>query len=317
MARIATEAAAGRPRGRGACDAARRGTRAGARSRSRTVRAEGAALSGDVATAVAGLGGAAAVAAVLIGTDPQQRRSSMAAKSGGDEMASVREYFNTSGFDRWKKIYGETDDVNKVQLDIRTGHAQTVDKVLGWLDADADAGEAYAGQTVCDAGCGTGSLSIPLAMRGATVFGSDISSAMAGEASRRYADACGGGGGAGSATFEAKDLESIDGKYDTVACLDVMIHYPQSKADEMITHLASLADKRIIVSFAPKTLAYSVLKRIGELFPGPSKATRAYLHAEADVVAALDRAGWEIKRTEMTATSFYFSRLLEARPKSA
>ena len=272
---------------------------------------------GEVATAVAGLGGAAAVAAVLIGTDPQQRRSSMAAKSGGDEMASVREYFNTSGFDRWKKIYGETDDVNKVQLDIRTGHAQTVEKVLGWMDADAGAGESYEGQTVCDAGCGTGSLSIPLAMRGATVFGSDISSAMAGEASKRYADASGASDCAGTATFVAKDLESIDGKYDTVACLDVMIHYPQSKADEMITHLASLADKRIIVSFAPKTLAYTVLKRIGELFPGPSKATRAYLHAEADVVAALDRAGWEIKRTEMTATSFYFSRLLEARPKTS
>ncbi len=50
-----------------------------------------------------------------------------------------------------------------------------------------------------------------------------------------------------------------------------MIHYPQDKADAMISHLASLADKRLIISFAPKTLAYSVLKRIGELFPGPSK----------------------------------------------
>lgn len=39
----------------------------------------------------------------------------------------------------------------------------------------------------------------------------------------------------------------------------------------MIKHLASLAEDRLIISFAPKTLAYSVLKRIGELFPGPSK----------------------------------------------
>jgi magnesium-protoporphyrin O-methyltransferase len=50
-----------------------------------------------------------------------------------------------------------------------------------------------------------------------------------------------------------------------------MIHYPQDKADAMVQHLASLAEKRIILSFAPKTLYYSVLKRIGELFPGPSK----------------------------------------------
>lgn len=31
----------------------------------------------------------------------------------------VKQYFNTTGFERWNKIYGETDEVNKVQLDIR------------------------------------------------------------------------------------------------------------------------------------------------------------------------------------------------------
>lgn len=42
------------------------------------------------------------------------------------------------------------------------------------------------------------------------------------------------------------------------------------------------------------------------------QATRAYLHAEADVEAALGRAGFKVTRREMTATKFYFSRLLEA-----
>lgn len=64
----------------------------------------------------------------------------------------MKTYFNTDGFNRWKKIYGETDEVNKVQLDIRQGHAQTVEKVLGWLDAEG----GVKGTTVCDAGCGTG-----------------------------------------------------------------------------------------------------------------------------------------------------------------
>lgn len=45
----------------------------------------------------------------------------------------------------------------------------------------------------------------------------------------------------------------------------------QDKANAMIKHLASLSQDRLIISFAPKTLAYTVLKRIGELFPGPSK----------------------------------------------
>lgn len=238
------------------------------------------------------------------------------AQTGGDELEAVKKYFNTSGFERWNKIYGETDEVNKVQLDIRKGHAQTVSKVLAWVDADAASGDAsspgVAGRTVCDAGCGTGSLTIPLAQRGARVSASDISAAMVGEAERRYREAKSGGAGGEDPVFEAKDLESVGGKYDTVCCLDVMIHYPQDKADAMVGHLASLAERRVVVSFAPYTPQYALLKRIGELFPGPAKATRAYLHRESDVEAALQRAGFRVTRREMTATSFYFSRLLEA-----
>jgi hypothetical protein len=224
-------------------------------------------------------------------------REKMAEEAGGNEMESVKNYFNTAGFERWNKIYGTTSarrpcmrrdartpllrccalraaapaaraargvflggarmrfsrlsgwlqraqEVNKVQMDIRTGHAQTVDKVIDWLQGDGQ----LAGTSVCDvrahalragrvpaaarersraraprlhctachtrpalppplhvaprardlpqcapqccpaltpdpllsqAGCGTGSLAIPLALKGATVSASDISSVRA------------------------------------------------------------------------------------------------------------------------------------------
>ena len=114
--------------------------------------------------------------------------------------------------------------------------------------------------------------------------------------------------------FEVKDLESLDGKYDTVVCLDVLIHYPQSKADGMIGRLASLAENRLLLSFAPKTFYYDILKRVGELFPGPSRATRAYLHAEADGEWALKKVGWKIRKRGLITTHFYFARLVEAVP---
>lgn len=41
----------------------------------------------------------------------------------------VTEYFNNNGFDRWNKIYSESEEVNDVQRDIRTGHGQTIEKV--------------------------------------------------------------------------------------------------------------------------------------------------------------------------------------------
>jgi magnesium-protoporphyrin O-methyltransferase len=115
--------------------------------------------------------------------------------------------------------------VNKVQKDIRDGHAQTVDKVLNWFDSEG----GVEGKTVCDCGCGTGSLAIPTALRGAAVSASDISASMAEEAERRYKAAIASGGTAPktSPVWEAKDLESVSGQYDIVTCLDVMIHYPQ------------------------------------------------------------------------------------------
>ena len=77
-----------------------------------------------------------------------------------------------------------------------------------------------------------------------------------------------------------------------------------------------MANKRLIISFAPDTWYYQALKKIGELALGPSKTTRAYPHTEEAVVAAVEAAGFEITRTEMTGTNFYFSRLLEATKKA-
>ncbi|MBW4686160.1 MAG: magnesium protoporphyrin IX methyltransferase [Komarekiella atlantica HA4396-MV6] len=221
-----------------------------------------------------------------------------------DDKTIVREYFNSTGFDRWRRIYGDG-EVNKVQLDIRNGHQQTVDTVLGWLKADNNLAEL----SICDAGCGVGSLSIPLAVDGAKVYASDISEKMVTEAKDRALEIL---GNSENPTFAVQDLESLNGSYHTVICLDVLIHYPQEKADEMISHLCSLAQSRIILSFAPKTFALSILKKIGSFFPGASKATRAYLHREADVVKILESNGFSVQRQSMTRTRFYFSRLLEA-----
>ncbi len=73
-------------------------------------------------------------------------------------------------------------------------------------------------------------LKLPLSLQGAEVSASDISGAMADEAKRRYEAAVANGGASRTQTapnFAAADLESLSGKFHTVCCLDVMIHYPQ------------------------------------------------------------------------------------------
>ena len=46
-----------------------------------------------------------------------------------NEKKVVKGYFETTGFDRWNRIYSDSDDVNKVQRNIRIGHQKTVDEV--------------------------------------------------------------------------------------------------------------------------------------------------------------------------------------------
>jgi magnesium-protoporphyrin O-methyltransferase len=221
-----------------------------------------------------------------------------------DDKTIVKDYFNATGFDRWRRIYGDG-EVNKVQEDIRIGHQQTIDTVLGWLNAHGN----LANLTICDAGCGVGSLSIPLAQAGAKVFASDISEKMVGEAQAKAQQLLADGN---IPSFTVQDLESLAGKYHTVICLDVLIHYPSEEAAKMIAHLASLAESRLIISFAPKTFFLTILKKIGELFPGPSKTTRAYQHSEASIIKVLQDNGFSVRRNGMTSTRFYFSRILEA-----
>lgn len=220
-----------------------------------------------------------------------------------NDKAIVKEYFNATGFDRWRRIYGDG-DVNKVQLDIRNGHQQTIETVISWLKEDGNLAEL----SICDAGCGVGSLSIPLAQTGAKIFASDISEKMVGEAKEKAKEIL----ESNNITFAVQDLEALTGKYDTVICLDVLIHYPTEEAAKMIGHLASLAKSRLILSFAPKTCLLTILKKIGEFFPGPSKTTRAYQHKEKEIVKILQDNGFEIKRNGMTSTRFYYSRILEA-----
>lgn len=224
--------------------------------------------------------------------------------NSADEKIIVRDYFNATGFERWRRIYGDG-QVNLVQKDIRNGHQQSIDTAIDWLEADGN----LQGLSICDAGCGVGSLSIPLAQLGARVYASDISEKMVGEAWQRAKQSLPIDR---DVAFTAQDLESLSGSYHTVICLDVLIHYPAEDAKQMLRHLASLAESRLILSFAPKTILLSMLKKVGEFFPGSSKATRAYQHKEGDIIQLLGDLGFAVRRNAMTGTRFYFSRILEA-----
>ena len=49
----------------------------------------------------------------------------MAQEAGGDEMESVKNYFNTAGFERWNKIYGTT-QARRPRASLRRADAATL-----------------------------------------------------------------------------------------------------------------------------------------------------------------------------------------------
>ena len=113
--------------------------------------------------------------------------------------------------------------------------------------------------------------------------------------------------------FKTSDLENLRGSSHTVICLDVFIHYPQNAAEDMVRHLCSLSEARLIVSFAPYTPFLALLKGIGQLFPGPSKTTRAYTLREKGIVKAAESLGFQVAQKKLNQAPFYFSQLIEFR----
>ena len=61
------------------------------------------------------------------------------------------------------------------------------------------------------------------------VSASDISKSMADEGRERAIAVLGKATANSRCSFKTSDLEELTGKYDTVTCVDVMIHYPSDK----------------------------------------------------------------------------------------
>ena len=221
------------------------------------------------------------------------------------EKNEVKEYFNGTGFDRWKRIYSKSEEVNTVQKNIRKGHQKTVDDVILWIKKNPQLLKS----SICDAGCGVGSLTVPLLKLGIKdIQVSDISSSMITETKNRIKEL---GISSNKIKFKVSDLENLSGSFDFVICLDVFIHYPQPVAEEMVKHLCDLSKESLIVSFAPYTPFLAILKNIGKFFPGPSKTTRAYTLREEGIINAAKEKGFVVVQKKLNQAPFYFSKLIE------
>jgi magnesium-protoporphyrin O-methyltransferase len=225
------------------------------------------------------------------------------------ETNRIQSYFDGAGFERLSAIYGD-ERCSGFRRVVRQGHREVVETVLSWLRPDTSAKS----QTVLDAGCGTGSLSIPLAQAGAVVDGMDFSERMIEAAGNRARQL---GVPAGRLAFSVRDLKSIRRPYDTVVCIDVFARYSTPAAVDMLRHLSSLAGERLIFTFTPKTVLDYLWKAIGAVHARQTQALPLYTHSRDAIASALEALGWRIHREARFSAGFrsYFCNLVEARKK--
>lgn len=219
----------------------------------------------------------------------------------------IEHYFDRTAAEAWKRLTSDA-PVGRVRATVRAGRERMLATLLSWLPDD------LSGIHILDAGCGTGALAVEAARRGALVEAVDLSAALIAQAEER---AAGCEPYPGQIHFRVGDmLETDSAEFDYVVAMDSLIHYKADDYIRILERLTGLARNAVLVTYAPKTPALTLMHVVGRMVPGrehrapaiePLKE-RVVRRAVADASALSD---WNIGRTERIASGFYTSQALE------
>lgn len=217
----------------------------------------------------------------------------------------LQTYFDRTAVDAWARLTS-TAPVSRIRLSVRAGRDRMRNTLLGYLPADLRASR------LLDAGCGTGSLSVEAARRGASVVAIDLSPTLVQLARERLPTQL----HSGSVEFRVGDMFDPGlGDYDHVVAMDSLIHYPLPDVVRVLAGFAARTRRSIVFTFAPRTSALMFMWAIGRLFPRKNRAPaiepiaehelRRCLHAEP----ALRQ--WRVAATHRIDGGFYKSQAME------
>jgi len=216
-------------------------------------------------------------------------------------------YFDRTASKAWEQLTSEA-PVSRVRQSVRAGRNTMREQLLSWLP------DKLEGKRILDAGCGTGSVAIEMAERGAHVTAVDISGSLIEVArSRTPSDLV------EQIDYQVGDMIfSREPGFDYVLAMDSLIHYPEQ---DMVTAIASLLDSlaneqgTVLFTFAPRTPVLMLIKRLGLLFPRSDRSPAIEPIAEdrlrSAILANQQREGVTIGRTHRVNTTFYKSQAME------
>ena len=226
-----------------------------------------------------------------------------------EKREKIEEYFDRTAADQWAKLTSDA-PVSGIRKTVRAGRDRMRETLLSWLPED------LRGRRILDAGCGTGTLAVELARRGAHVVAIDLSPTLVELARERLrgqlpVDLLGG-----KLEFVSGDMLSTTyGQFDHVIAMDSMIHYEKH---DMVYGLAGLCQRTthsVLFTFAPSNPILATMIRVGRIFPRADRAPFIEPVAESalrgELARSTDLRGWAVSRTEKISSGFYTSQAME------
>lgn len=214
-------------------------------------------------------------------------------------------YFDRTASEAWKRLTSDA-PVGRIRATVRAGRDEMRNTLVDWLP------ENLANARLLDAGCGTGTLSIDAARRGAQVVAVDISQSLikiAGERANAVSPDL-------AIDFKVGDMLSPTlGKFDHVVAMDSLIHYQTPDIVRALAMLLPRVRKSVLFTVAPRTPLLTVMHTVGRAFPRSDRAPAivpvrvSQLHSLLSAEKAAQ--GWRIARTARVARGFYISHAVE------
>ncbi len=222
----------------------------------------------------------------------------------------LKTYFDRTAVDAWARLTTDA-PVSGIRATVRQGRDEMRATLLSWLPAD------MSGQTVLDAGCGTGLLAIDAARRGASVTAVDLSPTLVGIARDRTPHDLGRGEigyHAGDMLDPPRPSERDGGRFDYAVAMDSLIHYQSSDIVGALARLAPMTRRAILFTVAPRTPLLTAMHTVGRVFPKGDRAPEiepiSPSHLARLASAEPRLAGFQFTASRRISRGFYISEAL-------
>lgn len=221
----------------------------------------------------------------------------MASAAPSPSYAAARDrletYFDRTAVEQWKALTSDV-PVSRIRATVRAGRDRMRGVLLDWLPAD------MTGLRLLDAGCGTGSLAVEAAARGAEVVAIDVSGQLVAVARQRAPEGL-------SIDWRVGDMLSAElGRFDHVVAMDSLIHYQAHDMIAAVTALKARTSGTVLFTFAPSSPLLETMNVVGKAFPRSDRSPAIAPIREAVLRRALVGA-----RTQRVSAGFYTSQALE------